>query len=229
MLSAIVFALGGSAKHSGRGASNKELIRNGASSAVVEVLLWNGDDTGRGDPYKPEAYGRMIAIERTVMANASAGSGYKLKNGETGRNVMDRGRVKEELDRMLQAFDISVQNPLVILNQDEAKTFLFKSTPESLYEFFMRATRLEDCQVRYNEAIEHFESAKTILKEKEEEYPRLRKAADKARKQLELACNVGNNQLLQRRKDKYAEFLWAVVKEKRDVSMLFCKFNFGRW
>ena len=37
-----------------------------------------------------------------------------------------------------------------ILNQDAAKTFLFQCDPSKLYEFFMRATQLEDCKRDYN-------------------------------------------------------------------------------
>ena len=39
-----------------------------------------------------------------------------------------------------------------ILNQDMAKTFLFSCDPHKLYEFFMRATMLEDCKENYNYA-----------------------------------------------------------------------------
>ena len=50
VLSAIVFALGGSAATSNRGKSNKGLIRAGSDSATVEVTLWNKGD----EAYRPE-------------------------------------------------------------------------------------------------------------------------------------------------------------------------------
>jgi chromosome segregation ATPase len=80
----------------------------------------------------------------------SGGGSYKLKN-ETGKVVADK-RVKEELDRILSCYNIQVDNPIALLNQDTAKTLLFKCHPDKLYLFFMRATQLDDCHQYYNEA-----------------------------------------------------------------------------
>ena len=38
---------------------------------------------------------------------------------------------------------LKVDNPIAVLNQDTAKTFLFKCDPDKLYTFFMRATQVE--------------------------------------------------------------------------------------
>ena len=38
---------------------------------------------------------------------------------------------------------VKVDNPIAVLNQDTAKTFLFKCDPDKLYTFFMRATQVE--------------------------------------------------------------------------------------
>ena len=45
--------------------------------------------------------------------------------------------------RMLLASLLKVDNPIAVLNQDTAKTFLFKCDPDKLYTFFMRATQVE--------------------------------------------------------------------------------------
>ena len=38
---------------------------------------------------------------------------------------------------------LQVDNPIAVLNQDTAKTFLFKCDPDKLYTFFMRATQVQ--------------------------------------------------------------------------------------
>ena len=83
----------------------------------MEVRLLN---TGDG-AYKPELYGETIVVSRTVTQSSSI---YKLKDAR-GKVVVDK-KVKDELDRILIAFNIQVDNPLAVLNQDTAKSFLFK-------------------------------------------------------------------------------------------------------
>ena len=105
------------ARTASRGSSNKEFIRSGQASAVVEVKLLN---TGEG-AYKPELYGEVIVVSRAVTQSSST---YKLKDAR-GHVVVDK-KVKEELDRICLNFNIQVDNPIAVLNQDTAKTFLFK-------------------------------------------------------------------------------------------------------
>ena len=84
---------------------------------MVEVKLLN---IGEG-AYKPELYGEVIVVSRTVTQSSST---YKLKDYQ-GQVVVDK-KVREELERILLAFNIQVDNPIAVLNQDTAKTFLFK-------------------------------------------------------------------------------------------------------
>ena len=83
----------------------------------MEVRLLN---TGDG-AYKPELYGESIVVSRSVTQSSSI---YKLKDTR-GKVVVDK-KVKDELGRILIAFNIQVDNPLAVLNQDTAKSFLFK-------------------------------------------------------------------------------------------------------
>ena len=107
--------------------------------------------------------GNKIVISRTVTI--SGGGGYKLKNAD-GKVVIER-RAKEELDNILSAFGIQVSNPIALLNQDAAKSFLMKCDSDKLYEFFMKATQLEDCKNEYNRAAEEARVAASLLSEKE--------------------------------------------------------------
>ena len=81
-----------------------------------------------------------------------------LKN-DKGKVVMDK-RVKEELERIKTCYNIQIDNPIALLNQDTAKTFLFKCQPDKLYDFFMRATQLKDCEEIYTEAEMNIKNAK---------------------------------------------------------------------
>lgn len=70
VMTAIVFALGGSARTSNRGTSNKGFIRNGANQMSVEVTLLNEGENA----FKPHIYGNQIMVHR--YANLSGGGGY---------------------------------------------------------------------------------------------------------------------------------------------------------
>ena len=125
-------------------------------------------------------YGNRIIISRTVTV--SGGGGYKLKNAQ-GKVVIER-RAKEELDNILSAFGIQVSNPIALLNQDAAKSFLMKCDADKLYEFFMKATQLEDCKNEYNRAAEEARVAGSLLSEKEKNLLLLRTEAKRWEKKF---------------------------------------------
>ena len=111
VLTAIVFCLGGSARVASRGSSNKGFIRTGQNSALVEVRLSN---VGEGE-YKRDLYGDSIRISRTVTHTSST---YKIMD-DKGRNVVEK-KQKEELDRILLAFNIQVR-PITDQNSSNLK------------------------------------------------------------------------------------------------------------
>lgn len=152
VLSAIVFGLGGSARMSNRGSANKGFIRTGQNSAAVEITLNNKGE----DAYRPEVYGNSITVVRNITA--SGHGAYKMKD-HRGRIVCDKKEVHYHQ----------------ILNQDAAKTFLFKCDPSKLYEFFMRATQLEDCKRDYNTAAEEKNVAEALIQDKLATLPDIKK------------------------------------------------------
>ena len=83
-----------------RGSSNKGFIRTDQNSAMVEVRLSN---VGEGE-YKRDLYGDSIRISRTVTHTSST---YKIMD-DKGRSVVEK-KQKEELDRILFAFNIQVR------------------------------------------------------------------------------------------------------------------------
>jgi chromosome segregation ATPase len=75
---------------------------------------------------------------------------------------------KEELDRIVSAFNIQVDNPISILNQDTARTFLNSSDPYEKYKLFMKATQLEQIQRTYMESMSDKRKATAIVNSRKE-------------------------------------------------------------
>lgn len=133
ILTALSVCLGGKVSNTDRGKSLRELIRRGESRASVSVFIQN---TGT-EAYQHQHYGDVIEIVRTFSTDGS--QGYKLKS-ERGRNVSQK---KEELLSILDRFQILIDNPLAILSQDAARSFLTSSTPNSLYNFLSQGINHE--------------------------------------------------------------------------------------
>ena len=100
-----------------------------------------------------------MIIHRTV--NTSGVTHWRIKD-ENGKVVIDKPK-RDELDRILVNFNIQIDNPIALLNQDTAKTFLFKCQPDKLYEFFMKATQLDECTRIYEESQMEIENAEQNL------------------------------------------------------------------
>ena len=202
-----MFALGGSARVASRGSTNKAFIRTDQTSAIVEVRLCNVGELA----YKPEVYGRSIRIERRVTNSSSA---YRIMD-DKGKVVVEK-KQKEELERILMAFNIQVDNPIAVLNQDTAKTFLFKCDPDKLYIFFMKATQLEACKNDYNEANIQREYTEGLIQEKRNSLPALQKEAAKWEKKHQFHTTLKNKkQDILRKK---GEMAWARVRDLEEVA-----------
>jgi hypothetical protein len=117
ILAAIQICLGAGARRTHRARNLKELVRKDSSCACakVRVTLLN-----RGvDGYKHEIYGDTITVERTIAVRGGY-NGYKLLDA----NGKEQSRAKKDLDDMLDKLNIQVENPVAILDQEEAKKFL---------------------------------------------------------------------------------------------------------
>lgn len=65
-------------------------------------------------------------------------------------------------------FNIQVDNPVSILNQDTARTFLNSSEPSDKYKLFMKGTQLEQIEAEYKSVAFHRISAKNTLQSRKE-------------------------------------------------------------
>ncbi|XP_011637103.1 structural maintenance of chromosomes protein 6 [Pogonomyrmex barbatus] len=153
ILTALTVGLGARANVTSRGTSVKEFIKKGRSSTTIEIILINKGDTA----YKPEIYGDMITVVRTIGATSS----YKIKNW--------RGEIlstkRDELDNIITMMNIQVDNPISVLNQDVSRTFLITSRPDEKYNLFMKATLLDAIENNYKEALQICEQEYDKLKQ----------------------------------------------------------------
>eukprot|EP00934_Nitzschia_sp_Nitz4_P001332 Nitzschia sp. Nitz4//scaffold133_size116822//74277//77815//NITZ4_003812-RA/size116822-snap-gene-0.17-mRNA-1//-1//CDS//3329535411//1332//frame0 len=135
ILAAIQICLGAGARRTHRAKNLKDLIRadSDVGYAKARVTLLNKGE----DSYRHDLYGDFITVERTIAAK-SGFNGYKLYDA----NMQEKSRSKKDLDDFLDKVNVQVENPVAILDQEEAKKFL-TGKAEDKYNFFMKATELE--------------------------------------------------------------------------------------
>ena len=141
ILAAIQICLGAGARRTNRARSLKELVRKGTSAnfAKVRVTLLNKGS----DAFEHDIYGDFITVERTIALRGGY-NGYKLFSADN----IEQSRSKKDLNEMLDKLNIQVDNPVAILDQEEAKKFL-TGKAEQKYKFFMKATELERLDNNY--------------------------------------------------------------------------------
>ncbi|KDR12930.1 structural maintenance of chromosomes protein 6 isoform X2 [Zootermopsis nevadensis] len=159
ILTALIVGLGGKASSTNRGASLKEFIKKGSNTATIEITLRN---TGHYN-YKREEYGDRIIVLRSI-SNSTAQCYYRVKTGQ-GEVISSK---KEELDRIVSAFNIQIENPVTIMNQDTARTFLNSSNSHEKYNLFMKATQLEQIKQTYAESMLDKRTATALLNSRKE-------------------------------------------------------------
>ncbi|KAI5060286.1 hypothetical protein GOP47_0024706 [Adiantum capillus-veneris] len=132
ILTALCVAFGIKARGTQRATSLKDFIKNGCSHALVVVEM-----TNQGvDAFKFDDYGGKIVIERRIT---ESGNTTVLKDSH-GKKVSNR---KEDLQELVDHFNIDVENPCVIMTQDKSREFLHSGTGKDKFKFFYRATLLQ--------------------------------------------------------------------------------------
>ena len=132
VLLGLVLGLFAESKQTKRYSRVQDFVQKGRRRAVVQVTLRNDGE----DAYKPELYGKAITFKRTI---SDTGASAVSLVGETSHKVSGKA-AREEGARIQKAFNISVDNPIVILQQDQAKELLKMESPAKLYNFFVVST-----------------------------------------------------------------------------------------
>ena len=176
------------------------------SSGRVTVWLKNAGNDG----YRKDKYGDTIIIERSFTVDGT--SNYKLKSA-TGGKVSDK---KEELSNITDHYGLQVDNPMTILTQDNAKSFLGSSTNAEKYKLFNRGVQLEQLDQDYSlikTAINHTE---VMLETKKESLQELSKMRDDAQEKMQRFDSHIN--LRRRHKELQHLMAWIQVRDaKLDV------------
>lgn len=147
ILAALQICLGAGAKRTHRARNLKDLVRKegGATTAKVRVTLLNKGP----DAFQHDIYGDTITVERSIPLGGGF-NGYKL----LGHDMLEKSRKKADLNLLLDQLNIQVENPVAVLDQEEAKKFL-TGKAEDKYEFFLKATDLERLDRKYSAAVDH--------------------------------------------------------------------------
>lgn len=104
------------------------------------------------DAFEPEKYGRIIQVERKITKNGTGGYALISHKGEI------ISREKRELEKLLQHFNIFVDNPCCILTQEQSKSFINGAEKEK-YDFFLKATSLERIREELSQSYEMLKEA----------------------------------------------------------------------
>ncbi|XP_067678031.1 structural maintenance of chromosomes protein 6-like isoform X2 [Haliotis asinina] len=165
VVAALVVGLGGKASVTSRGTTIKGFIKSGKSTGEVQIKLRN-----RGpDAFRHEMYGDSITVQRKFTSEGN--SKYQLLS-KSGVMVSDK---REELFHILDQFNIQVDNPVAILNQETSRNFLNSKSPQDKYKFFLKATQLETMKHDYAKANEQKAITLEIISQKEKTLPVLEK------------------------------------------------------
>ncbi|KAL3906961.1 MAG: hypothetical protein SGILL_009066, partial [Bacillariaceae sp.] len=206
ILAAIQICLGAGARRTNRARNLKELVRKDttASCAKIRVTLLNKGD----DAYEPDTYGDSITVERTIALRGGY-NGYKLYDVD----MKEQSRSKKDLDELLDKLNIQVENPVAILDQEEAKKFLTGKAADK-YKFFMKATELERIDVSYRNAVDQVADMTTQAARLEEALVTDKELVMECKAELKKHQEVGKLESRQRKAE--SQLAWAVYKEKME-------------
>ena len=129
ILQGLVLGLLADSKHTKRYSKLSDFIQKGKQKATIQVTLKNEGE----DAYKPEVYGKAITFERIIRDTQTAAC---ILDEDKTVVIKKRKAAREEGQRILKAFCINTDNPITILQQEQAKELLRVESPEKLYNFF---------------------------------------------------------------------------------------------
>ncbi|XP_050342425.1 structural maintenance of chromosomes protein 6 isoform X2 [Nymphalis io] len=156
IVTALVVGLGGKAAATRRGHNIQSFIKKGSNFAVLEIKIKNSTQKS----YNHEIYGDHITVVRRITT--SGVSSYMVK-AATGEVISTR---YAEISNIMLALEIQVDNPISVLNQDDARTFS-SIDPKKMFTLFRRATNLDSSETNYKIVLENCNTAIAIKTEKE--------------------------------------------------------------
>lgn len=183
----------------------KNIIQTGKRSAEVTLKLRNVGYSA----YKSQEYGDSIIITRKISADGS--SQYKIKSSD-GTVISSK---REELTRIVTRFNIQVDNPVMILNQETSRDFLHSKNPKDRYTFFMKATLLELLRTTYDELEVESLAMERDVAHKQKVLPEMEQDVKRWEKQWRLFQNLDEQRAKLCR--LRAEEAWAKVNDQEEA------------
>ncbi|KAI8438032.1 hypothetical protein MSG28_010684 [Choristoneura fumiferana] len=213
ILTALVVGLGGRAAATNRGNNLNSFIKKGANSASIEIKIKNNSSQA----YKHDEYGDYITVVRHI--NSSGGSSYKVKNarGEVVSTKFDT------VKNIIRAHDIQVDNPISVLNQDDARSF-HASDAKKKYMLFRKATNMDATETNYNKALETGKLAFKISERKNEAL----QSVEKEYKELKAIHDrlLSRGEIEARKKALENEYYWSeVLQYERQADSIQVQFD----
>lgn len=204
LLTALIVGLGGKANVTNRGSSIKSFVKNGKTSASIEIQLCNDGPMA----YRPQVYGNTITVIRNL--SASGGGSYRVK-AENGAIIATQAK---EVLNITSYLNIQVDNPVCVLTQDTARNFLSSSDPKKKFTLFIKATGLDVLQNEFNNITKNRHDAEQTLEYKKQHYIKLQEEIGKLKMKIDSHNSIEN--LKERKVEIQNELIWAEVKEAED-------------
>jgi chromosome segregation ATPase len=201
VLTAITLCLGGKAAATNRGASLKSLIKEGEDTGLLIIRLKNEGN----DAYQRDVYGDSIIIERQFSRTGT--SGFKVKTA-LGRTISNK---KGDVDDIVEYYQLQVDNPMNVLTQDAAKSFITASTPAQKYKFFKDGVQLSALDTDYNHLCNTCDQIEARFKESKDDLEILRKEAEVAKRRHQMLEE--NKDMRKRKREMGGQLAWAQVHD----------------
>eukprot|EP00871_Galdieria_phlegrea_P004882 jgi/Galph1/5395/GphlegSOOS_G4004.1 len=212
VVAAIQLALGSKALSTERGHSLSDLIMQGADYASILVQIKNKapEENKFDNRYCPDVFKDAIIIRRKILRNGA--SEWTLLNGKKEKVTLPKTTTaRQEIERIVQHFNIMVENPTTILPQQKCKELLHSKKEEDLYRLFMEATRLKNYEINLQECEKRRLQWQSSIAEKLEMIPSLKRRVEKLHK--EKSSMEDAEQLNTQLKALTKEYAWSVVTD----------------
>ena len=204
ILTAISLCLGAKAASTNRGGSLKKFIKEGEETATIQVKIKNH---GEG-AYRADVYGDSITVERHFAK--VGGSGFKIRSA-TGRIISTK---KQELEDICEHFCLQIDNPMNVLTQDMARSFISSARPEDLYKSFIKGVQLEQLDQDYSLIQMSLDSAEVQLDTRKPDIDILKQRRDDAN---EIVRRFDRHEgVRQELKTLQRQVAWAYVNEREE-------------
>ncbi|XP_055715887.1 structural maintenance of chromosomes protein 6 isoform X2 [Phlebotomus papatasi] len=205
ILTSLIIGLGGKASTAHRSSNIKQLVKHGQSSCTIEICLANNGI----DSFDRKRFGDRIVVSRKIAS--SGASTYKICNAKGEEISKDR----HLLEKLLMYFNIQIDNPVCILHQDAARSFLKDCDPKKLFVFYMKATQLQDMLDKLNQCLALYRSNRTQYEMLMSKIQVDSKEVNEVRHKHKALSSVNNTKQLIAQLRK--ELLWIKYNDQRDL------------